>query len=73
MNKRKIKEFIKGFKEMPLKMKIFFILLIPIFLVLCVVMVLLAGLWLIRSIHRVIETYFWTQSFKEVFAFISVI
>ena len=73
MNKRKIKEFIKGFKEMPLKMKIFFIFLLLGVAVLFVGLALLTGVWIVAHILRGIDRLFRLQNLKEVFAFISVI
>ena len=73
MNKRKIKEFIKGFKEMPLKMKIFFTLLLLGVAVLFIGLALLTGIWIVAHILRGIDRLFRLQNLKEVFAFISVI
>lgn len=73
MNKRKIKEFIKGFKEMPLKMKIFFIFLLLGVAVLFIGLALLTGIWIVAHILRGIDRLFRLQNLKEVFAFISVI
>ncbi len=73
MNKRKIKEFIKGFKEFSLKNKILFILLLLGVLVICVVLVLLAGVWIVASIYNMIYRLFRIQNLKEIFACIPII
>jgi len=73
MNKRKIKEFIKGFKELSLKNKILFTLLLLGVAVLFIGLALLTGIWIVAHILNRIDRLFRLQNLKEVFAFISVI